>query len=343
MAANGTISGTPTVSGTFNYTVTDYRLGRQHRHGELLGDRDSASGCYVLYGNLGRSRSGVQQSCDDRGRRNCALYVLGCHWHAPRRPDAESITGAITGTPTAAGTFTIQVKDANGVVATGTCPFTIVPAADRDMLDNQLRRSRRGVQQPGDVGSGRCCALHVRRCYRYASRGPDAQHFDGRDHWYADCGGTFTVQVTDANGVVATGTCPFTIVPAPTVTCSTTNSGEVGVAFNSPAMTVTGGVAPYTFSIATGTLPGGLTLNASTGAITGTPTAAGTFTIKVTDANGAVATGTCPFTIVPPPTVTCPTINSGEVGLAFNSPAPDRHRRCLALHVLDAPAHCPPA
>ncbi len=61
--------------------------------------------------------------------------------------------------------------------------------------------------------------------------------------------------------------------------------------FNSPAMNVTGGVGPYTFSVV-GTLPAGLTLNTSTGAITGTPTAAGTFSIQVTDANGVVAAGT---------------------------------------------------
>jgi hypothetical protein len=56
-------------------------------------------------------------------------------------------------------------------------------------------------------------------------------------------------------------------------------------------------VAPYTFSIASGTLPAGLTLNTSTGAVTGTPTAPGTFSIGVTDADGAVATTTCPITI----------------------------------------------
>ena len=74
-------------------------------------------------------------------------------------------------------------------------------------------------------------------------------------------------------------------------------------------MTVTGGTSPYTFSV-TGTLPAGLTLNASTGAITGTPTAAGTFTIKVTDANGVVAATTCPFTIVTAPVATCVVINA---------------------------------
>ena len=66
-------------------------------------------------------------------------------------------------------------------------------------------------------------------------------------------------------------------------------------------MTVTGGVGPYTFSVASGAIPAGLSLNASTGAVTGTATAAGTFTLQVKDANNKVATGTCPFTITAGP------------------------------------------
>jgi hypothetical protein len=111
--------------------------------------------------------------------------------------------------------------------------------------------------------------------------------------------GTFTIKVTDANGVVAVTTCPYTIVPGSPpspLTCPSISSGEVGVPFNSPAIAVSGGTPPYTFSVATGTLPAGLTLNPSTGAITGTPTATGTFTIEATDANGLVI-GTCPFAV----------------------------------------------
>lgn len=49
--------------------------------------------------------------------------------------------------------------------------------------------------------------------------------------------------------------------------------------------TVTGGVPPYTFVIITGTLPMGLTLNSTTGEISGTPTEPGpiSITIQVTD------------------------------------------------------------
>jgi hypothetical protein len=56
------------------------------------------------------------------------------------------------------------------------------------------------------------------------------------------------------------------------------------VAYSS-SLVATGGTQPYKFSISSGSLPSGLTLNTSTGAITGTPTTAGTysFTASVTD------------------------------------------------------------
>ena len=79
------------------------------------------------------------------------------------------------------------------------------------------------------------------------------------------------------------------------LTCSSNNSGTVNTPFSS-APAITGGTAPYTFSLASGSLPAGITLNATTGLVSGTAKAAGSFTIKVTDSQGNVATGTCPYT-----------------------------------------------
>jgi hypothetical protein len=97
--------------------------------------------------------------------------------------------------------------------------------------------------------------------------------------------------------------------PAPmTLTCAA-STGQVGAPYSS-AMFVTGGLGPYTFSVVSGSLPPGLTLNPDTGAIKGTPTTAGTysFTVRVADSTsydgGAVGTITksCSITISAPPT-----------------------------------------
>jgi hypothetical protein len=66
-------------------------------------------------------------------------------------------------------------------------------------------------------------------------------------------------------------------------------------------LTASGGTTPYTYSV-TGTLPAGLSLNAATGAVTGTPTAvyaATNMLFSVKDVNNVVAstTSTVSFTV----------------------------------------------
>jgi len=106
-----------------------------------------------------------------------------------------------------------------------------------------------------------------------------------------------TGAATLANNAVTTPAAPGA---GPSVTCAFP-SGQVGVAYSS-SLVATGGTPPYTYSISAGSLPSGLTLNPSTGAITGTPTAAGSFnyTAKVVDSASASATSSCGPLIVAP-------------------------------------------
>jgi hypothetical protein len=98
----------------------------------------------------------------------------------------------------------------------------------------------------------------------------------------------------------------FVFVRCPLITISpaTLPAGTVGVPY-SQTLTATGGTAPFTFTVSSGALPPGLTLS-SAGAISGTPTAAGTFFFTVQALNSTGCTGTRAFTLViatPPPAV----------------------------------------
>jgi uncharacterized repeat protein (TIGR01451 family) len=88
--------------------------------------------------------------------------------------------------------------------------------------------------------------------------------------------------------------------PALTVSCPQ-GTALVGVAYNS-LVVATGGTPPYTFSIAPGSLPAGLILNASTGVVNGTPTGAGgtsSFTTNVLDFASGTATNSCSIVVAP--------------------------------------------
>jgi subtilisin family serine protease len=74
-------------------------------------------------------------------------------------------------------------------------------------------------------------------------------------------------------------------VPTLAITSSALPKGQVGTAY-AATLTATGGVTPYSWSLANSTLPAGLSLNASTGAISGVPTSAvsaSTLVLQVTD------------------------------------------------------------
>jgi uncharacterized repeat protein (TIGR01451 family) len=112
------------------------------------------------------------------------------------------------------------------------------------------------------------------------------------------------------------------IVGAEQISCTPLPNGTECQAYSASAPAVDSGknydqtdpnpiidATPFTWTVASGTLPPGLSLS-SAGAITGTPTAAGTFnfTMKVVDSTGLTATQAQTITIArdcaPPPTTT---------------------------------------
>ena len=96
---------------------------------------------------------------------------------------------------------------------------------------------------------------------------------------------------------------PPTTAPSPasiTFTVANFHLGEVGFGYTPVGVLVDGGTQPYTFAIAGGALPAGLSMSA-VGVTSGTPTKVGasSFVIKVTDSTGLTANVTKTITVVP--------------------------------------------
>lgn len=96
-------------------------------------------------------------------------------------------------------------------------------------------------------------------------------------------------KVQDNNSAWSTevsDTLVITTVGVVTITTNLLSDGWLGVPY-SQTLTASGGVPPYSWSIISGSLPPGLSLNSNTGAILGTPTAEGTFsfTVRVADSD----------------------------------------------------------
>ena len=112
---------------------------------------------------------------------------------------------------------------------------------------------------------------------------------------------TFTV--TDNGGLTDSKSIPIVIQPPPPPSV-TTVSLPAGVRTQpySASLSATSGAPPYTWSVTAGSLPTGVALSAA-GALTGTPTANGTFspTFTVTDNNGMTGSRLLQIVITSPP------------------------------------------
>ncbi|MCL4522932.1 MAG: putative Ig domain-containing protein, partial [Acidobacteria bacterium] len=130
----------------------------------------------------------------------------------------------------------------------------------------------------------------------------------------------FTAMVTDALSNTASAVLSISIATAPAITPSSLPGGQVGISYNA-SVQATGGTLPYSWSITSGALPNNVNLNSITGALSGTPTVAGTFnfTVTVTDAFGQTDSEALSIAVNPAVSVTTTSLPGGQVALSYNA------------------------
>jgi len=242
----------------------------------------------------------------------------------------NAATGFLYGIPTKANSFafSITVTDSSQPAQSQTTQFSLVVAPQTLML------------RPQALPSGQ---VNVGYAYTLQATGGSTPY-----HWSIPSGAlpsgivlnattgslsgtpttagtsTFTLAVSDSSKPIQSKTEQISLIVAPAVFSFESiplPSGQVNVGYNS-ALTATGGIWPYHWKISSGNLPTGVTLNASTGTLSGIPTTAGTsaFTVAVTDSSTPIQSRTAALSLViaaPPLSFQQPSLPSGQVNVAY--------------------------
>ena len=204
-------------------------------------------------------------------------------------------TGLISGIPTVSGVFavTLSAGNATGGSSSAVLTLTILPAAP------VVTSAGTAGGQLGAAFGFQIVATNTPASFAASGlpAGLTLNPANGLISGTPSGSGTFTATVSATNaGGTGSGTLTLTILPAPPVLSSATVAGgQVGVAFGFQLAATN---APTAFA-ATG-LPAGLTLNAGSGLIAGTPATPGTFVVTLAAANaGGTGGGALTLTILP--------------------------------------------
>jgi hypothetical protein len=278
-STTGIISGTPTQSGLFASTISASNgngTGSRSLEITILPQPPVISSETTANGTVGSAFS--YQITASNSPTSFAATTL------PVGLSLNASTGAITGTPSAAGNTTITLSATNsGGTGSGNLMIRVAPATP-------VITSATTVN--GTVGSNfsyQITASNNPTSYAATTlpAGLSLNATTGAITGTPSVAGNTTVTLSATNsGGTGSGNLTIRVAAAtPVITSATTANGTVGSAFS---YQITASNNPTTYAVS-GSLPAGLTLNATTGLISGTPSVAGnaTMILSVTNAGGA--------------------------------------------------------
>jgi hypothetical protein len=309
LSSGGTLSGTPTAGGTFSFTITatDASTGTGPYTGaQAYSVTVNAPTIGITPTTLPNAAvaSAYNQSVSASGGTGPYTYAVT----SGNLPAGLTLSagGALTGTPTAGGSFnfTITATDAS----TGAGPYNGAQAYTLTVSAPviTLTSTTLPAAAVASAYSTSVSAAGGISPYSYAVTSGSLPAgltlaADGSLSGTPTAGGTFTftITATDASAGAGpyTGSQAYTLTVNPpasiSLTPATLPAGSYGQVYAGATFTASGGSAPYGFAVTSGNLPPGLSLSTG-GALSGTPTLVGdyTFTVTVTDAS----TGTGPYT-----------------------------------------------
>jgi hypothetical protein len=280
LSSSGVISGTPTTGGTFNFTVKAART--------LPAESASKALSLTIWPPPVITTTSLPDGLADTSyNQTLAATGLGpISWStSDSLPAGLSLTpaGVLSGVPTIPGTFGFTVKAANGCLPDTTKTFSL---GIRGIITDSLPNARTNTAYSQMLESGGSVSptwsLESGNLPPGLTLGANNGMISGKP---TDTG-TFRFTMKASYGKSGSATKELFIVVDGsisdnllTITTTSLPNGAVGTSYNQKLTAE--GSKPRKWGLASGILPPGLTINTTTGAISGKPTATGTFRFTV--------------------------------------------------------------
>jgi len=322
-STTGRIAGLPLNSGTFNLAVT------VKDDSDFTASRDLTLAVAPILGPSISSASPLPPATVGRAYTTAITasggatpYTWSLQGTAPAWASINPTSGVLSGTPTSAGVATIRIRAADALTLQDTRDFSLTVNAAP------------AISTASPLPSGTSGQAYTQALVATGGTAPLTWSITGNPAWLSlnngaitgtpPAAGTFnfTARVTDANAATAEKPFQLTIQPPADPLSITTTSLPAWTAGRAYSQTLqaTGGAGAYAWSVSSGQLPSGLTLAPASGAIGGTPSAAGSFPFTVNVQSGQInATRAFTVAINAAPAITTASLPDGTAGQSYNA------------------------